>query len=376
MSHLVAGIAWIGSSFYFIWLDSSFEAPETERRNVEGELFMVHGGFYYRVEKRKIWPQELPKTLHWFKWEATLTVLTGYFLLIWLYFMKGASLLLKPGSELSQTMAIALSLGLIAAAWFIYDSLWKYSNQRWLNILLTSSLIVGFVFLTLQLFSARGAYILTGAMLGTTMLLNVWVRILPGQKKMVVDAENGKIPDTSFSVKAKTRSVHNTYFTFPVLLIMLSNHYPGIYNHPLSGLLLLGLGISGALIRHAMVTKNKSERWVLAPAALILLATILFHSRGTGSAQSNLAPNEVSWSQVAVIMEKRCLSCHGSQPTDEIFREPPKGIIIETEAQALSLKNQILQQVVIGQTMPLGNKTQITEEERQIIAKWVQQNSN
>lgn len=374
-SHLVAGIAWIGSSFYFIWLDSSFEPPAIARKNVEGELFMVHGGFYYQVEKRKIWPNELPKTLHWFKWEATLTVLTGYLLLIWLYYLQGASLLVKAGSGLNQTSAIALSLAIIAAGWILYDSLWKFIENKFSSTLLTAAFIVGFIFLNLNLFSARGAFIQTGAMLGTMMLLNVWVRILPGQKKMIADAEKGLIPDTSFSVKAKTRSVHNTYFTFPVLLIMLSNHYPSIYNHPHNGLLLLGLGLAGAMIRHAMVTKVVRQRWILIPAIFVLALTIFIEVNGRNKLlglSSDARQSPPDFSEVYAVFEKRCHACHGEHPTDDIFKEPPKGIILQTREQIELLKDKIYQQVVVGQTMPLANKTQITDEERALIGAWIQ----
>ncbi len=373
-SHLVAGIAWIGSSFYFIWLDSSFEPPAVPRKNVEGELFMVHGGFYYQVEKRKIWPNELPKTLHWFKWEATLTVLTGYLLLIWLYYLQGASLLVKPGSNMTQFSAILLSLGIIIAGWFIYDSLWKYFENKLLSTFLTATFVIGFIFVNLHLFSARGAFIQTGAMLGTMMLLNVWVRILPGQKKMIADAEKGLIPDTSFSVKAKTRSVHNTYFTFPVLLIMLSNHYPSIYNHPHNGWLLLGLGLAGAMIRHAMVTKVAKQRWILLPAVFVLTLTIFLEvstGKRVASISSDAAQTPPEFSEVFAVFEKRCHSCHGEKPTDDIFKEPPKGILLQTREQIEAMKDKIYQQVVVGQTMPLANKTQITDAERALIGEWV-----
>lgn len=370
-SHLVAGIAWIGSSFYFIWLDSSFEKPLVDKRNVEGELYMVHGGFYYLVEKRKIWPRELPKTLHWFKWEATLTVATGFLLLIWLYYLQGASLLVKEASALSQSQAILCSLGLITAGWLLYDGLWKYSTHKFLNIFLTTALIVGFVFLNLSIFSARGAYIQTGAMLGTMMLLNVWIRILPGQKKMIEDAKKDLIPDTSFSVKAKTRSVHNTYFTFPVLLIMLSNHYPAIYNHPLSGWLLLGLGTAGALLRHAMVTKNSKQRWIALPALFCLSASIYIQSQTNSHLMTSLS-QPPSFENVFAVVQNRCWSCHGSLPTDDIFKEPPKGILLATEEQIHSLRAKIYQQVVIGRTMPLANKTGMTDDERILIGQWIQ----
>lgn len=377
-SHLVAGIAWIGSSFYFIWLDSAFMPLDNPRKNVDGELFMVHGGFYYHVEKRKIFPGELPKVLHWFKWEATLTVLTGYLLLIYLYYLKGASLLINPENPLSQTKAIGLSLGLIALGWMIYDSIWKFITSKAINILLSAGLLFGFILTNLHFFSARGAFIQTGAMLGSMMLLNVWVRILPGQKKMVEDATQGKIPDYSFSIKAKTRSVHNTYFTFPVLFIMLSNHYPAIYNHPSNWQLLILLLISGAFVRHAMVTKINRERWTLLPAAIGLLALVAITASSSSDPSSDFlktsSSTKVSFEQIHPIVQARCLSCHGTHPTDDIFSDPPKGLILETEAQMQRVLPQLYQQVVVAKTMPLINKTKITDEERILLGQWIKQN--
>lgn len=377
-AHLVAGISWIGSSFYFIWLDSAFEAPEVPRRNVEGELFMVHGGFYYQVEKRKIFPGELPKVLHWFKWEATLTVITGYLLFIYLYWLNGASLLINQKINLSQGQAIATSLGLIVCGWLIYDAIWKFINSKLVNVLLSAVLLFGFIFLNLYFFSGRGAFIQTGAMLGTMMLLNVWVRILPGQKRMVEDATAGKVPDYSFSVKAKTRSVHNTYFTFPVLFIMLSNHYAVIYNHPYNWLLLIVLAVSGALVRHAMVTKVTMERWTLLPAAIGLLGLVYMtaalggQNSDTNGKVGSFSPNErVSFERVMPIVQARCWACHSSNPTDDVFKTAPKGVVFENEQQLRLALPQLYQQVVVTKIMPLANKTNMTEEEREILSQWI-----
>lgn len=200
-AHLVAGIAWIGSSFYFIWLDSSFEAPKTPKRNVDGETYMVHGGFYYLAEKRKIFPGELPKTLHWFKWEATLTWATGLILFMVLYFGRSASLLIDQSVRvLTPGQAIGLAVGVLVSTWFLYDVLWHprfvvHQTYKTFAGILSIGLYTALVWGLCQIFSARGAYILTVAVLGNCMLLNVWVRILPGQAKMIQDATSGKVPD-------------------------------------------------------------------------------------------------------------------------------------------------------------------------------------
>jgi uncharacterized membrane protein len=371
-SHLVSGIAWIGSSFYFIWLDSSFENPETPRRNVDGELYMVHGGFYYQVEKRKIFPGELPKVLHWFKWEATLTWITGFALLIAVYYLDGASLLVdKQVMPLSQWQAVGLSLALAVCGWFIYDFIWHRLENKKIAVVLSLLLLGLLTFINFRTFSGRGAFIQTAFVMGSMMLLNVWVRILPGQKKMVADAQAGKVPDYSFSAKAKTRSVHNTYFIFPVLFIMISNHYAPIYNHPQNWLLLLVLSVSSAMVRHAMVTKKNSERWVLLPAAIGLISLVAVTA--TAFKKSNHNFGLIEFHQVKPIFEQRCNTCHGSNPTDDIIKIAPGGMIFEEENVTKTYLSRIYQQVNVAKSMPLANKTGITEDERAMIGAWVQQ---
>jgi len=376
-SHLVSGIAWIGSSFYFIWLDSAFKPPEAPKKNVEGELFMVHGGFYYQVEKRKIFPGELPKILHWFKWEATLTWITGFLLLIAVYYFKGANLLVDSNvMPLTQTEAVLYSLGLIIGSWIIYDLIWlpRFAKFKSVSTVLSFALLGLVIYGNTQIFSGRGAFIQTGAMLGTMMLLNVWVRILPGQRKMVADAQAGTIPDYSWSSKAKTRSVHNTYFIFPVLFIMLSNHYPGLYNHQLNWLLLLVLSISGAMVRHVMVTQKPSERWLLIPALIGCMWLVFFTANPVKKSGSNLVqPNDmkVSFTEVQSIFNQRCTSCHSETPTDDVFKVTPKGVVLTSEAEVRKHLPLIYQHVVVSKTMPLANKTNITDEERAKIEIWI-----
>lgn len=373
-AHLVAGIAWIGSSFYFIWLDSAFTPPESPRRNVDGELFMVHGGFYYQVEKRKIYPGELPKVLHWFKWEATLTWLTGFVLLMVLYWGRGASLLIDPQVRaLTQGQAIGYSLAIIVGGWVLYDLIWHPRLARFKVISGAVSLLgfAGLVYGLTHLFSGRGAYILTAAVMGTAMVLNVWIRILPGQRKMIAEATSGQVPDYSVSLKSKTRSVHNTYFIFPVLFIMLSNHYPTLYNHKLNWLLLIILSVAGACTRHAMVTTRPRERWTLLPAAIGLLA-LIYMTAHPAQPQQNTA-ERVDFSEVHSVMERRCLSCHGSKTTDDIYKTAPNGIILETEAQVRARAQMMHLHVVVAKSMPLGNKTGMTDPERAIFAQWLAQ---
>ena len=375
-AHLVAGIAWIGSSFYFIWLDSSFTPPDNPRRNVDGELYMVHGGFYYQVEKRKIYPGELPKVLHWFKWEATLTVVTGYLLFVVLYYMRGASLLIDPRmNPLTQAQAIGLSLGIIVASWFVYDTIWnaRLIKSKALSVILSVIFFAGLIFELSRLFSGRAAFILTGAIFATLMVLNVWIRILPGQAKMLREAQAGQVPDYSVSLKSKTRSVHNTYFTFPVLFIMLSNHYPTVYNHELNWLLLITLGVSGALTRHAMVTKNPIERWTLLPAAIGLAGLVYMTAVVPKAIASAAVAGPIEFSNVAAIVQRRCLSCHSSANTDDFYKVAPNGVFLETETQLRARADKVQLHVVLAKSMPLANKTQMTDDERTTVAEWLKQ---
>ena len=377
-SHLVAGIYWIGSSFYFIWLDSAFQPPIVPKHNVDGEVFMLHGGFYYQVEKRKIAPGQIPDRLHWFRWEATFTWLTGFALLIFVYYLKGASLLIDSRiHELTQMQAIAISLATILIAWIGYDLIWnkKLIRSNTLSTLLSVVFFTAVIGSNFQLFSGRGAFIQTGVIFGTLMLLNVWVRILPGQARMLTDAKAGKIPDYSESLKSKLRSVHNTYFIFPVLFIMLSNHYSTVTNHPFNYILLIIIAISGAMARHAMVTKRPVDRLALIPTSIGILALVFITAKNPtvhseNDETSNIA-NAIAYSKIKPIIQSRCLRCHSTKNTDQAFREAPKGIIFESENQLIGLKNQIRQQTINSRAMPLGNLTQMTEEERLMLKNYL-----
>lgn len=335
---------------------------------------MVHGGFYYQVEKRKIYPGELPKILHWFKWEATLTWITGFCLLVVLYYLRGASLLLPNEGTMSQASAVGMSLGIIAVSWFVYDLIWHPRwNHKLISLILSVLFFTGVIVLNFKIFSGRGAFMQTGVIFGTLMVLNVWVRILPGQKRMIAAAQAGQVPDYSESAKSKTRSVANTYFTFPVLFIMLSNHFPSIYNHSINYLLLVGLAFSGALVRHAMVTKKPQERWLLLPASIFLAALVV------ATAQTNpklVAGPPVSFDQVHGVFVQRCYTCHSTTPTDDIYKEAPRGLVFETESQIRAVSEKVYLHVVTAKSMPLANKTNMTEEERALVARWISGLSN
>ncbi|MBL9004817.1 MAG: urate hydroxylase PuuD [Myxococcales bacterium] len=376
--HLVTGIMWIGSSFYFIWLDSAFEPPASPRPNVDGEVFMVHGGFYYQVEKKKIAPGDLPTTLHWFKWEATFTWITGFLLLALVYYLTGGVYLVDPQiSSISPGQASLLGIGLLIGGWLLYDLLWRspLAKRSLLASTLSIALAGGAVWLTTHTLSGRAAYIHIGALFGTLMVLNVWVHILPAQKKMLAQAQAGQTPDYSIGLKGKKRSVHNTYMTFPVLFIMLSNHFPSTYSHPQNWLVLILIIVAGALFRHVMVTKVPAQRWLAAPAAATIFLLMYLTGPGAKAAEfAKLAEGpKVPFATVRSILSERCLPCHSEHPTDDVFKVAPSGAMFDTPERVALAAKKIHERVFVLRNMPLANKTHLTDEERTLLGRWFAQ---
>ena len=298
--HVIAGISWIGSSFYFIWLDKALTLPEKPREGVESEVWMVHSGGFYRVERRKIGSGQMPKTLHWFKWEAAFTWLTGVLLMAVVYYSGGGALLFDSSNQTpSVSKAIIYSISLLPFSWFIYDSLWNSplgKNTR-LATFISCLLGIGLVYGLCQFFGGRAAYMHIGAIFGTIMVANVWVRILPAQQKMIAATEEGREPDYSLSAKAKLRSVHNSYLTLPVLFLMLSHHYPMTYGSEQNVLIFVFLFILGASVRHYKITKEKVGA---IPALLMIGALVgLFYLTTETSEQKTAATSE-SHSKITV----------------------------------------------------------------------------
>jgi len=275
--HLIVGIAWIGSSFYFMWLDRSLEPPDVDDGRVTGKLWMVHSGGFYQVEKRKIRPGEMPQVLHWFKFEALFTWITGVALLVIVFYMGGGAFLVDPlVSDISVGKAIALSIGLLVGSWIVYDVVCLSPLGRAPGLLaaLLAAGIAGLSYFLCQTLSGRAAYMHVGAIIGTLMVGNVWVRILPSQQAMISATEKGELPDYELGERAKLRSVHNNYFTFPILIIMLSNHFPMLYGNRLNWVVLLGLMIAGAGVRHMLNITSRYRGAILLPVAGVLAAVI------------------------------------------------------------------------------------------------------
>ena len=378
---MIAGIWWIGSSLYFVTLDNSFEPPKEPRDGVEGESFMVHGGFYYLVEKRLMQPGKMPEKLHWFKWEATFTWISGMFLLAVVYYFTGGSYLIDAKvADITLQQAVMLSLGLVVGCWLLYDFVWQTIGKKSESVGTALSLVglVGLSYGLTQVFSGRAAFIHFGAILGTIMVANVWVRILPGQQKMLDDAMAGRTPDYSQGKFAKVRSVHNSYMTFPVLFMMISNHFPRTFGNEYNWIVALLLFIFGAGVRHFMITaeRGKAATWVLAPAIIALAATMTMTYPKTKAPVEGESADAVPFTEVQRVIYQRCTPCHASQPyppPGAKYTEPPNGVVMETAEQINALSDKIHAQAVESAAMPLGNLTRITKEERELLGKWADQ---
>ncbi len=372
--HFVTGIAWIGSSFYFIWLDNHLETPQAaadDAKGVGGELWSVHGGGFYHAQKYKVAPKTLPATLHWFKWEAYSTWISGMFLLALIYWYGAGIYLVDPQvMPLSVPVAIGVGAGILVAGWLLYDGLCRSPLGR--NDTLLGLVLFGLVALLAwglcQLFSGRGAYIHYGAVLGTIMVANVFFVIIPGQKRMVEAAATGAAPDPADGQRAKQRSVHNTYFTLPVLFVMTSNHFSMTYNHAWNWLILIAISAAGALIRVWFVARHQGRppAWPLLAAAALFIAVMI----AIAPRSSNASSASVTMAEVREVIQSRCTNCHADEPAHFAFQAAPGGVLLETDAQIRAERERIYQQTVVTRAMPIGNLTAITEDERAVIDAW------
>ncbi len=375
-AHFITGIAWIGSSFYFIWLDNHLDAPQQagdDEKGVGGELWSVHGGGFYHAQKYRVAPRTLPETLHWFKWEAYTTWITGMFLLILVYWY-GAEVYLVDRSvaDLTATAAIGIAVLFLVGGWLVYDLLCKTplgkNDNAFSAVLLV--LITLLAYGLCQLFSGRGAYIHFGAVLGTIMVANVFFVIIPGQRRMVDAAALGQPPNPEDGIKAKQRSVHNTYFTLPVLFVMTSNHYAMTFAHEYNWLILVAISLAGALIRVYFVARHKGKT---SPVPIVVAGLILLLVAAAIVPKSRAATTEtVTLSMIRPVIESRCTTCHSQNPTHIAFPAAPSGVVLDTDEEIVSEALRIHQQTVVLKAMPIGNLTQISEAERALIDAWYQ----
>ena len=383
--HVITGIAWIGASFFFNWLDSQITPPENPEPKVEGELWMIHSGGFYQLEKKTISPSEIPRVLHWFKWEAYSTWISGIFLLGIVYYTgSGVYLIDSQIADISYGMAVSISLGTILVAWLIYDFLWTsiLGEKGWLPVIVSFLLLFGIIWWFHQWFSSRAAYIHVGAVMGTLMVGNVWRCIIPSQTKLVDAVKAGKTPDVSLGIKAKQRSIHNNYLTLPVVFIMISNHFPHTFAHQFNWLILIAIILIGSTVRHFFNLKNKGHLniWIL-PVAVAAIFLLIFLTKPADSIsnapkKATFVTEHIPFALVRTIVDQRCSSCHSSTPTDEVFKTAPKGIVFDNDKQIKALASLIKTQTVTTMAMPLGNKTGITLEERIILGRWIEEGAS
>jgi uncharacterized membrane protein len=384
--HVVAGIAWIGASFYFVWLDNHLQPPrdgDGVDPGVAGEVWAVHGGGFYRSQKYRLAPALLPPTLHWFYWEAYTTWLSGFALLCLLYFLRAEAYLIDPAvATLSKPMAVGIAVSFIIASWLIYDGLCRSPLGRHARALAT---VVGLALAAeawglCQLFSGRGAFMLFGSAIGSIMVANVLVVIIPGQRELVRAKQQGRAPDPSPGLRARQRSVHNTYFTLPVLFTMISNHYAMTYGAHYNWLVLIAISFGGACIRAWFVARHRAaERGYvpLLPAllgvlALAVMVVALAPAAGRGAADPPVMTTSAEVLQVQQIVQLRCVPCHAARPTLAGFSAAPNGLVLETLDQLLAHLPQVQQQLS-AHTMPLGNLTAMTDQERATMLTWIGQ---
>jgi uncharacterized membrane protein len=374
--HVITAIAWVGSSFYFVFLDSSLTPPVDEdlkRQGVSGELWAVHGGGFYHPVKFELAPPKLPAHLHWFYWESYATWMSGFGLLVVSYLWNAQAYLVdKAVMDWSPAAAIAAAIGLLVGFWLAYDAICRVFGDRpdgdGLVGLLTALLVVATAFIACQLFPGRAAFLLTGAALATAMTANVAMWIIPGQRKMVASIAAGGKPDPIHGLRGKQRSVHNTYFTLPVLVAMLSNHYSFLWTHPHNWIVLVLLMAAGAAIRQFFVLRhgwklgrNGNPLPYAAVGVVILLATIAWLVPAKQAAVE--APQSVGYTQLRPILEQRCMLCHGEQVQ-------MKNVRLDTPEAVKQHAAAIHQQVVITRLMPLNNSTAMTDAERAAVAQW------
>ncbi len=376
--HVIAGIAWIGASFYFIWLDDSLDPPppnsDAAKKGIAGELWALHGGGFYNPQKYAVAPTVLPEKLHWFKWEAYMTWLSGTALLVLVYWLRAQSMMIDPTvAALTTWQAVGIGLGSMIGSWLVYDALCRSplgKNDALLGV-------VVFVFMTglawglSRTLGGRAAFIHVGTSVGTIMVANVAMVIIPGQRRMVAALRAGRTPDPRDGKRGKQRSVHNNYFTLPVVFIMISNHYASTYSHPHAWAVLAVFSLGAVSFRHFFNRRHKGVlEWRYPIFGGVLLGIVGWWTTPHLTPLPKLN-GPATFDQVRAILGQRCVTCHSPSPTFAGITAPPAGVVLITSDGIVQNAQRIYQVVVVTRIMPLGNATQITDYERAVVAAWV-----
>jgi len=385
-AHLIAGIMWVGNSMLFNWLDRNLERSGPQAADLDklsqGKIFMVHSGAFYDVEKKLLAPGEMPERLHWFKWQNFTTWATGISLFVLVYYMNNASGLVDPSvHDVDISVAITLSVSALFVGWLIYDTLWRTlgeSNPRLATIISVGGLFAA-IFGFSQVFGGRAAYMQTGVLIGTVMTGNVWMCIVPSQHELVAATKEKRDQDPTLSLRAKQRSIHNNYLTFPLLFIMLSNHFGAATSHPLNWLILILVMIGGAGVRHFMNIRYRGgghelphAAW-LTPAigmgALAIAGLMVVTRLDTREVVDADAP--VPFARVQEIIANRCVTCHSAKPSDDVFTAPPANVMFDSPRAIQHMASRIRARAVEQQNMPFNNKTSMTAKERGELKRWI-----
>ena len=376
-THVIVAIAWIGSSFYFVFLDNSLtkpEDPDLKAKGVDGELWAVHGGGFYHPQKYLVAPKKIPEHLHWFYWESYSTWLSGFALFTVLYLYQASTFLIdKSVHAWTPAGAIAAALGFLVAFWLVYDGICRAFGQkpggdRIVGIGVTVFVVVA-SWLACSFFAGRAAFLLVGAMLATAMSANVFFWIIPGQRTVMAQLRAGQPVDPVHGQRAKQRSVHNTYFTLPVLVAMLSNHYGFLYSAKNNWLVLVLLMLAGALIRHSFVARHKAlvngkrVPWEYAAAGTVALLGLAFWLAPAPVAKVAAAPAAPTFAELKAVVDQRCTMCHNAQLQS-------KNVRLDTAEDIGRHAQAMYQQAVVLKAMPMNNATQITDAERALIGRW------
>ena len=392
--HMITGIAWIGASFYFVWLENNLNRSNP-RDGLAGDLWAIHGGGIYHLEKYTLAPPKMPDNLHWFKWEAYATWLSGVALMLVVYYLNPSVYLIKPGIELAPGMAVAIGLGSMLLGYGVYHLLCDSALGKRPALLggVLFALLVAAAYGFSQIFSGRGAYIHVGAIIGTIMVGNVFFTIMPAQRALVKAIESHTTPDPSLPAKGLLRSRHNNYFTLPVLFIMISNHFPSTYGSTHNWLILAAIAVIAVLVRHYFNTRHNSQAfaWALPAAALGMISLAFVSSpsapvesmrpalvsaispTGTGEAPAASSNSTVTFSQAQAVIQQHCSVCHSATPSSPLFSAAPAGFMLDTPVQIKAQVAKIHAQSVASQIMPLGNITQMSQAERDLLGQWISQ---
>ena len=373
---------WVGNSMLFNWLDRNLEKSKDLGRLSQGKIWMLHSGAFYEAEKKLLAPGEMPATLHWFKWQNFTTWATGISLFVIVYYLNNTAYLVDPSlHDISRGVALTLSISALFVAWLIYDTLWRYFGEKHPTIatVLTVVLLFASVFAFAQYFSGRGAYMQVGVIIGTIMTGNVWMVIVPSQRELVNATNDGREQDATLSLRAKQRSIHNNYLTFPLLFIMVSNHVPAATSHPLSWLILILVMIGGSGVRHFMNIRYLGGGKELAKAAWLgpavgagafTIAAFMVVTRINPPRVAD-ATTPVSFKRAHEIIANRCATCHSARPSDDMFQTAPAGVVLDTPSQIKLMAERIRVRAVEQRSMPFNNKTAMTDQERGELGRWI-----